>query len=66
MAGPEGLILRDEDQTSPAGKQLILDLFTPPVRLPPTQLLALWHPRCQNDQGHVWLRERLYAAARRV
>lgn len=31
MAGPEGLILRDEDQTSPAGKQLILDLFTPPA-----------------------------------
>lgn len=31
MAGPEGLILRDEDQTSPAGKQLILDLFSPPA-----------------------------------
>lgn len=33
MAGPEGLILRDEDQTSPAGKQLILDLFTPPAAI---------------------------------
>jgi len=43
-----------------------LDLFTPPVRLPPTQLLALWHPRCQDDQGHVWLRERLYAVAGRA
>ena len=43
-----------------------LDLVTPPVRLPPTQLLALWHPRCQDDPGHAWLRERLYAAAGRV
>ncbi len=43
-----------------------LDLFVPPVRLLPTQLLAFWHPRCQDDQGHIWLRGRLYAAARRV
>lgn len=34
-----------------------LDLFLPPVELPPTRLLALWHPRSQEDQGHVWFRE---------
>lgn len=40
-----------------------LDLFAPPIELPATQMLALWHPRSQSDQGHTWLREQLYAAA---
>lgn len=40
-----------------------LDLFRPPLELPTMQMLALWHPRSQGDQGHAWLREQLYAAA---
>lgn len=40
-----------------------LDLFEPPVELPPTRLLALWHARSQEDPGHAWFRERLYEAA---
>jgi DNA-binding transcriptional LysR family regulator len=40
-----------------------LDLFLPPVELRATRLLALWHPRSQQDQGHAWFREQLYAAA---
>lgn len=40
-----------------------LDFFDPPLELPATQLFAFWHPRNQNDLGHAWLRERLYAAA---
>lgn len=40
-----------------------LDLFAPPVELASTRLWALWHPRSQDDQGHTWFRERLYAAA---
>lgn len=31
MAGPDGLILRDESNLSESGRQLILDLFSPPA-----------------------------------
>lgn len=31
LAGPEGLILRDEDALPDSGRQLILDLFSPPA-----------------------------------
>ena len=41
-----------------------LDVFVPPLALPGAALFAFWHPRSQTDQGHVWLREQLYAAAR--
>jgi DNA-binding transcriptional LysR family regulator len=40
-----------------------LDLFEPPLPLSRSQLVALWHPRSQEDRGHVWLRERLYKVA---
>lgn len=40
-----------------------LDLFEPPLTLQDPQLVALWHPRSQEDPGHVWLRERLYGVA---
>lgn len=40
-----------------------LDLFSPPVELSPLQMLVLWHPRSQSDQGHAWFREQLYLAA---
>lgn len=41
-----------------------LDAFAPPVDLPAFRLLALWHRRNQGDSGHLWLRERLFEAAR--
>lgn len=40
-----------------------LDLFEPPLTLREPQLVALWHARNQEDQGHIWLRERLSRAA---
>lgn len=40
-----------------------LDLFPPPLELPQTQMLVLWHAQSQNDQGHAWLREQIYTAA---
>ena len=40
-----------------------LDLFEPPIRLPQSQLVALWHARNQEEHGHIWLRERLYQIA---
>ncbi len=40
-----------------------LDLLPPPLDLPPASIVALWHPRNQEDGGHAWLRDRLYQAA---
>jgi DNA-binding transcriptional LysR family regulator len=40
-----------------------LDLTPPPLDLPPARIVALWHPRNQDDGGHAWLRECLYQAA---
>jgi hypothetical protein len=40
-----------------------LDLTPPPLALARPKLLALWHPRNRRDEGHLWLRQRLYDAA---
>lgn len=40
-----------------------LDLTPPPLDLPPARIVALWHPRNQEDKGHAWLRDCLYKAA---
>ncbi|WP_207482782.1 LysR family transcriptional regulator [Arenibaculum pallidiluteum] len=40
-----------------------LDLAPTPLDLPPARLVALWHPRSQEDRGHAWLRDCLYQAA---
>jgi DNA-binding transcriptional LysR family regulator len=40
-----------------------LDLFAPPVALQPVAISAYWHPRHQEDAGHRWLREELFAVA---
>ena len=40
-----------------------LDLFEPPLQLPRSQLVALWHARNQEEQGHAWLRDLLYRIA---
>ncbi len=45
------------------GFAAMLDFAPPPLEIAPAQLFAVWHPRSQHDAGHVWLRERLYAAA---
>jgi DNA-binding transcriptional LysR family regulator len=39
-----------------------LDLTPPPLDLPPARIVALSHPRNQEDGGHAWLRECLYQA----
>ncbi|MBB3695154.1 LysR family transcriptional regulator [Sphingomonas sp. BK580] len=41
----------------------VLDLFDPPLDLPPAELAAYWHPRVQEDAGHRWFRGLLFAAA---
>ena len=40
-----------------------LDLFDPPLALPPVEITAYWHPRVQDEPGHQWLRSQLFAAA---
>jgi DNA-binding transcriptional LysR family regulator len=40
-----------------------LDLYPPPLELAQVQLLMLWHPRNQEDEGHVWFRDRIHKAA---
>jgi len=40
-----------------------LDLFEPPIELPPVEVTAFWHARSQEDLGHQWLRSQLFAAA---
>ncbi|MBB6250889.1 LysR substrate-binding domain-containing protein [Nitrospirillum iridis] len=39
-----------------------LDLFEPPLTMPPTQVAAFWHPRHQDDPGHRWLRDQIFRA----
>lgn len=43
-----------------------LDLFEPPISLQPIGVGAYWHPRHQEDPGHRWLREQLFAVANTV
>ncbi|WP_246563368.1 LysR family transcriptional regulator [Bradyrhizobium liaoningense] len=40
-----------------------LDLTPPPLDLPLARIVALWHPRNQEDGAHAWLRDCLYQAA---
>ncbi len=35
----------------------------PPLELPELTTAAVWHPRHQEDPGHIWLRNHLVAAA---
>lgn len=48
--GPERLFTRMSDQ---------LVLFEVPLILPSFDVIAIWHPRAQNDPGHRWVREKL-------
>ena len=40
-----------------------LDLFETPLELETVEFVAHWHPRSQDDAGHIWLREQLFAVA---
>lgn len=34
----------------------LVDQFEPPFQSPKFSVDLLWHPRCQNDPAHIWLR----------
>lgn len=34
-----------------------LEILTPPISLPSTDIVMQWHPRSHVDAGHVWLRK---------
>ena len=40
-----------------------LNLFEPPIVLPPVEITAYWHFRSHDEPGHQWLRSQLIAAA---
>lgn len=39
-----------------ASKYVDLDVVVPPLPLPKTEIVMLWHERSQSDSGHTWLR----------
>jgi DNA-binding transcriptional LysR family regulator len=41
-----------------------LKLLKPPIELAPFDVIAVWHPRSNQDGAHRWLRARLAATAR--
>ena len=43
-----------------------LNAFELPVRTPPLDVAAMWHPRLDSDPAHRWLRETVIAACRRA
>ena len=36
-----------------------LDVFRPPMEIPPKQLVATWHQRNDGNPGHRWIRDRI-------
>lgn len=50
MTGPRALLLHTRDI-------LGLQLFEPPLELPPTRVFMVWHERASDDAGNLWLRE---------
>lgn len=38
----------------------------PPIELPRVRFSLSWHPRAQREPAHVWVRARLFEAARRL
>lgn len=40
-----------------------LDLFTPPLEIPPFEILVFWHPRMRADPAHAWLRKQVHHCA---
>lgn len=44
-------------------RQLDLAAYAPPLALPASDVLALWHARLNDDPLHAWVREALFDAA---
>lgn len=40
-----------------------VEVVEPPIELQGVTLTAFWHPRQHEDEGHVWLRKQIFAAA---
>jgi DNA-binding transcriptional LysR family regulator len=64
--------LRDTDLIAIGPERLFgqmtgdLALFEVPLAIPKFDVIAVWHPRSQNDPGHRWVREKLTLLAARV
>jgi hypothetical protein len=43
-------------------KRLIV--LKPPIEVPGFDVIAVWHPRVDQDMGHCWLRRRLAETAK--
>jgi len=43
-----------------------LDVFAPPLDLPPIRIALHWHARSRHDAGHAWLRDQIVSAATAV
>lgn len=63
------LILKQSDCICTLPRRLLaqfgngLDVFAPPLELPPFKVSMYWHQRSQDDTGHRWLREQIIRAA---
>jgi DNA-binding transcriptional LysR family regulator len=45
------------------GEALGLRVLTPPLAVPGFTVKQVWHERQQDDPGHLWLRQQVFAAA---
>jgi DNA-binding transcriptional LysR family regulator len=45
-------------------QELDLEVFAPPVDLPPIEITQLWHERMQAEPGHRWLRTLIFSLFR--
>jgi DNA-binding transcriptional LysR family regulator len=57
MPTPIGVVL---------ARELNLDMFQPPVKLPDTEIYQYWHERYDRDPGHEWLRALFYDQCTRI
>jgi DNA-binding transcriptional LysR family regulator len=47
-------------------RELNLDIFQPPVKLPDMEIYQYWHERYDRDPGHEWLRALFYDQCSRI
>jgi DNA-binding transcriptional LysR family regulator len=47
-------------------RELDLEFFEPPVKLPDIEIYQYWHERYDRDPGHVWLRSLFYDHGTRI
>jgi hypothetical protein len=57
MPVPIGLVL---------ARELALDIFRPPIKLPDMDIYQYWHERYDRDPGHEWLRALFYDQCSRI